>query len=97
MSAVGWETLAAQAPIVLIFAGAVFLLMREQARNSKAMMDTFMKYMNDVRSTSDAWQQKRDDTLNKTLERIADRLDAHDSQSRAHDAYVHERFKSLGE
>ena len=97
MSAVGWETLAAQAPIVLIFAGAVFLLMREQAHNTKVMMDTFMKYMSEVRSTSDAWQQKRDDTLNKTLERIADKLEAHDNQSRNHDTYVRERFKSLGE
>ena len=97
MSAIGWETLAAQAPIVLIFAGAIFLLMREQARNTKAMMDTFMKYMSEVRSTADVWQQKRDETLNKTLERIADKLEAHDNQSRTHDAYVHDRFKNLGE
>ena len=84
MTGTGWESLAAQAPIVLIFAGAVFFLMREQAKNTKAMLDTFMIFM-----------EKRDEAINQTMQRIASSLDAHDDRSRAHDQFVRERLKEV--
>jgi hypothetical protein len=95
MSTAGWEALAIQAPIVLIFAGALLVIMREQAKNNKQMLDTFMTYMKDARIAADQSIEKRDAAINSSLVRIADCLDRHDDQAKAHDQYTRERWKAL--
>lgn len=84
MTGTGWESLAAQAPIFLIFAGAIFFLMREHNKNTKAMMDTFVKFM-----------EKRDDAIDKTMTRIAVSFDSHDDRERSHDQFVREQLKIM--
>lgn len=84
MSPAAWEQLAIQAPIVMIFAGAIYLLMRDQARNTEKLTDKFMAFMD-----------KRDQAINRSLEKIADCLDKHDDMSRAHDAYTRERWGGI--
>lgn len=81
MTGTGWESLAAQAPIVLIFAGAVFFLMREQAKNTKVMLDTFMQFM-----------ERRDEAIYQAMRHVAASLDAHDDRSRSHDQFMRERL-----
>ena len=95
MSTAGWEALAIQAPIVLIFAGALLVIMRDQAKNNKTMLDTFMSYMKEARIATDQSLEKRDEAINKSLLRIADCLDKHDDLSKAHDQFTRERWKAL--
>jgi preprotein translocase subunit YajC len=81
LTGAGWETLAAQIPVVLVFAGAVILLMRDQAKSTKALMDTFIAFM-----------ELRDKSFQKSLEGITGRMDTHNDQSLAQDAFVRERL-----
>jgi hypothetical protein len=95
MSANGWETLAKEAPFLLIFAGALYLIMLLQAKNNKQMLDTFMVYMKDQRDSNERSMEKRDDAINKSLVRIADCLDKHDDLAKSHDQFTRERWKEL--
>ena len=95
MSTAGWEALAIQAPIVLIFAGALLVIMRDQAKNNKQMLDTFMEYMKEARIATDQSLEKRDHAINASLMRIADCLNKHDDLAKSHDAYTRERWKAF--
>lgn len=77
-----WEALAVQAPVVLIFAAAVYLLLKQQAATTRQLTDTFMAFL-----------EKRDAALDKSLQRIAECLDQHEAQTREHDAFMRERLK----
>jgi 3-phosphoglycerate kinase len=99
MNPEAWTQLAIQAPVVLIFGGMVYLLMREQAKavrenavSVSKLIDTFMGYMD-----------KRDDAMTRAMDKIVARLDSHDDQARvimqearSHDSFVRDRFKELG-
>jgi hypothetical protein len=95
MSANGWEQLAAQAPIVLIFAGALLFIMRDQAKNNREMLSAFMQYMKDARDASDRSLEKRDAAINTSLVRIADCLDKHDDFAKEHDTFVRQQWKDF--
>lgn len=84
MTPAGWESLAAQAPIVLIFATAVFVLMREQARNIASLTNKFIEFM-----------QARDEAVNAAIREMVQCLDTLGRETRAHDQYVRERWKDL--
>jgi hypothetical protein len=105
-----WKQLAIQAPIVLIFGGMVYLIMREQARSvreqsvsMKQLIDMFMLYMDKRDEALTKAMTVRDETLTRTMDKIVARLDSHDEQAkvimneaRTHDTFVRERFKELG-
>lgn len=92
MSPAAWEALAVQAPIVLIFAGALYILMRDQARNMRELTDKFISYMD-----------RRDIAIIEKLQINTQAVQKHDEQAkiilqeaRTHDQMTREKFKELG-
>lgn len=67
-----WQSLAIQAPIVLIFAGAIYIIVKELIRYIEKLTDKFMDFI-----------ENRDKETNESLKEIAQCLSSHDQFTRA--------------
>ncbi len=84
MNPAAWEQLAIQVPVVLVFTGALFFIMREQYRNTEKLTDKYMQFMDG-----------REKAINDSLRTISDCLANHDKESSAHAQFVRDKLQEL--
>jgi hypothetical protein len=82
MNPEAWQSLAIQAPIVLIFAGAIYVIVKELIRYIEKLTDKFMTFM-----------EIRDKAISVTMQQIAKSFEDHDDRMRSFDQFVRERLK----
>lgn len=92
MNGAAWEQLAIQAPIVLIFAGVVYFLIKENNKQSKE------QYLQTKELTIQfmTFMENHDKVLVEEMKKIASCLENHDRKTDSHDVYVREKWKDLG-
>jgi hypothetical protein len=84
MTGTAWEQLAIQVPVVVVFTGALFFIMREMFRAIQTLTDKYMQYIDN-----------RDKAIAETLNRISSCLTDHDRISSAHDQFVRDKIQEL--